>query len=125
MATAAPIPLPGNSAASRRNLVVATVLLTIITGIFWIDSRYPALYKKLHQGAAVQVKGSITFDKVLLVDKSMPLRTRVARTTVNWLAANRVGMTFGFLFGAGALTLLPGCGVRGAATATRMCSGVR
>jgi len=108
MATAAPIPLPGNSASSRRSLVVATVLLTIITGIFWIDSRYPALYKKLHQGAAVQVKGSITFDKVLLVDKSMPLRTRVARTTVNWLAANRVGMTFGFLFGAGALTLLPG-----------------
>jgi hypothetical protein len=29
----------------------------------------------------------------------MPLATRVFRTTVNWLDANRIGMTFSFLFG--------------------------
>jgi uncharacterized membrane protein YraQ (UPF0718 family) len=44
----------------------------------------------------------------LAVERAMPLPKRVAYTTVNWLAANRVGMTFGFLFGAGVLTLLSG-----------------
>jgi len=78
MASAAPLSLPGNPASSRRSLTIAAVLLTAITGIFWIDSRYPALYKKLHQGAGVQVKGAITFDKVFNVDKTMPLRIRVA-----------------------------------------------
>jgi hypothetical protein len=29
----------------------------------------------------------------------MPFATRVFRTTVNWLDANRIGMTFSFLFG--------------------------
>jgi len=36
----------------------------------------------------------------------MPFATRVWRTTVNWLDANRVGMTFSFLFGPAALTFL-------------------
>src|SRR5579859_777342 len=108
MATAAPLPLPLASPSSRRNAILAAILLSIIAGTFWVDSRYPALIKKLHQGSAVQVKGSITFDKVLAVDRAMPLPKRVAYTTVNWLAANRVGMTFGFLFGAGLLTLLSG-----------------
>ncbi len=36
----------------------------------------------------------------------MPLSTRVWRTTVNWLDANRIGMTFSFLFGPAALTFL-------------------
>jgi uncharacterized membrane protein YraQ (UPF0718 family) len=36
----------------------------------------------------------------------MPLTTRVWRTTVNWLDANRIGMTFSFLFGPAALVFL-------------------
>jgi uncharacterized membrane protein YraQ (UPF0718 family) len=36
----------------------------------------------------------------------MPLETRVWRTTVNWLDANRIGMTFSFLFGPAALIFL-------------------
>jgi uncharacterized membrane protein YraQ (UPF0718 family) len=36
----------------------------------------------------------------------MPYIDRVWRTTVNWLDANRVGMTFSFLFGPAALALL-------------------
>ena len=34
----------------------------------------------------------------------MPLSTRVWRTSINWLDANRIGMTFAFLFGPAALT---------------------
>jgi uncharacterized membrane protein YraQ (UPF0718 family) len=36
----------------------------------------------------------------------MPLRQRVWRTSINWLQANEIGMTFGFFFGAAALTVL-------------------
>jgi len=36
----------------------------------------------------------------------MPLTTRVWRTNVNWLDANRIGMTFSFLFRPAALTFL-------------------
>jgi uncharacterized membrane protein YraQ (UPF0718 family) len=48
----------------------------------------------------------LTFGAVYAVDPSMPLATRVSRTTVNWLDVNRIGMTFSFLFGPAALTFL-------------------
>src|SRR5262249_11726970 len=54
----------------------------------------------------VKVVGAITFDAVYQVDHAMPFTQRVWRTSVNWLNANRVGMTFAFLFGPAALTFL-------------------
>lgn len=80
--------------------------MVLISGVFWIDSRYPALMKRYTAGTAISAKGSLTFGQVYAVDRSMPLATRVWRTTVNWLDANRVGMTFSFLFGPAALTFL-------------------
>src|SRR5579862_6361538 len=77
-----------------------------IAGIFWVDSRYPALLKRFHSGTQIKASGALTFGTVYQVDRSMPLSTRAWRTTVNWLDANRVGMTFSFLFGPAALTLL-------------------
>jgi len=77
-----------------------------IAGIFWVDSRYPSLLKKYRSGAQVKVVGAITFDAVYQVDRSMPLAQRVWRTAVNWLNANRIGMTFAFFFGPAALTFL-------------------
>jgi uncharacterized membrane protein YraQ (UPF0718 family) len=74
---------------------------------FWTDSRYPALLKKLNSGKAVKVTAALTFDAKLPVSPDMPLATRVGRTTLNWMWANRIGMTFGVCFGAAALTLLP------------------
>ena len=74
---------------------------------FWIDSRYPALLKKLHSGNSVKVVGALSFDAKLPISPAMPLATRIGRTTVNWMWTNRVGMTFGICFGAAALTLLP------------------
>jgi uncharacterized membrane protein YraQ (UPF0718 family) len=52
------------------------------------------------------VTGEITFGGIYQVDRSMPLAQRVWRTSLNWLDANRIGMTFGFLFGAAGLTFL-------------------
>lgn len=89
-----------------RSRVLAIVLMMTIAGIFWLDSRYPALLKRYHAGTQVKATGALTFGTVYAVDRSMPLTTRVWRTTVNWLDANRIGMTFSFLFGPAALTFL-------------------
>jgi uncharacterized membrane protein YraQ (UPF0718 family) len=80
--------------------------MVAIAGIFWVDSRYPALLKRYHAGTQVKALGALTFGTVYAVDRTMPLTTRVWRTTVNWLDANRIGMTFSFLFGPAALTFL-------------------
>ena len=94
-------------AAIRKHLALGVLLLTVIASIFWIDSRYPALLKRLHMATSVKVKGPLTFDNVLPENPGAPFASRVGATFVNWLAANRVGMTFGFLFAAGVLSVLP------------------
>jgi uncharacterized membrane protein YraQ (UPF0718 family) len=92
--------------ATWRSKTIAIALMILIAGIFWVDSRYPALVKRYDAGTRISAKGSLTFGLVYTVDRSMPLANRVWRTTVNWLDANRVGMTFSFLFGPAALTYL-------------------
>jgi uncharacterized membrane protein YraQ (UPF0718 family) len=93
-------------ASHWRTRTVALALLLAIGAYFWTVSRYPALYKKYSQGTQVKVTGAITFGTVLPVTANMPLRQRVWRTSINWLQANEIGMTFGFFFGAAALTVL-------------------
>jgi len=80
--------------------------MLLIGGIFWVDSRYPSLLKKYHAGTHVKVVGAISFDALYQVDRTMPLGQRVWRTSINWLNTNRIGMTFGFFFGAAALAFL-------------------
>src|SRR5271155_3031279 len=89
-----------------RSRTLAVILMIAIASIFWVDSRYPALMKRYHAGAQVKAAGALTFGTVYPVDRTMPLSARVWRTTVNWLDANRIGMTFAFLFGPAALTFL-------------------
>jgi uncharacterized membrane protein YraQ (UPF0718 family) len=89
-----------------RSRALAVILMIAIAGIFWVDSRYPALLKRYNAGTQIKATGALTFGAVYQVDRTMPLSTRVWRTTVNWLDANRVGMTFSFLFGPAALTFL-------------------
>jgi uncharacterized membrane protein YraQ (UPF0718 family) len=98
--------------ASARNSLriqtaIAVVLALGIGSYFWIDSRYPALLKKLHSGTSIKTSGALSFDTKLPVTPQMPLATRIGRTTVNWMWTNRIGMTFGLCFGAALLTLLP------------------
>jgi Predicted permease len=96
----------GEAASHWRTRTVALVLLMAIGAYFWTVSRYPALYKKYSQGTQVKVTGAITFGTVLPVSAGMSLGQRVWRTSINWLQANEIGMTFGFFFGAAALTVL-------------------
>jgi uncharacterized membrane protein YraQ (UPF0718 family) len=100
------MPMTGAQSGVWRNRVIAMVLLAVIGSIFWIDSRYPSLMKKYNAGTKVKASGAITFDTLYPVDAAMPLQQRVWRTSVNWLNANRIGMTFAFFFGPAALTFL-------------------
>ncbi len=94
------------SSNAWRSRTLAVTLMVVIAGTFWVDSRYPALLKRYHAGTQVKAVGAITFGTVYPVDRAMPLSTRVWRTSINWLDANRIGMTFAFLFGPAALTFL-------------------
>lgn len=98
--------IPATRANTWRSRIISIVLIACIGGIFWVDSRYPSLLKKYHAGTHVKAVGAITFDAIYKVDRSMPLAQRVWRTSVNWLNANRIGMTFAFFFGPAALTFL-------------------
>src|SRR5437764_13353785 len=91
---------------ARRSRVLAIILMIAIASVFWVDSRYPALMKRYNAGTHLKASGALTFGAVYSVDRSMPVRVRVWRTTINWLDANRIGMTFSFLFGPAALTFL-------------------
>ena len=99
------IALPMVGAAWRRRML-ALILMTVIASVFWVDSRYPALWKRYHAGTQIKATGALTFGAAYTVQPSMPYLARVWRTTVNWLDANRVGMTFSFLFGPAALVFL-------------------
>ena len=98
--------VPVARTGSWRSRTLIIVLMVAIAGIFWVDSRYPALMKRYHAGSQIKTSGELTFGTVYKVDRSMPYIDRVRRTTVNWLEANRVGMTFSFLFGPAALAFL-------------------
>ncbi len=98
--------LPVAQGFAWRKRLLTIVLMALIASIFWVDSRYPALIKRYHAGTQIKATGALTFGTVYAVDRSMPYGTRVWRTTVNWLDANRVGMTFSFLFGPAALIFL-------------------
>ena len=89
-----------------RSRTLAIILTITIAGVFWADSRYPARLKRYHAGTQINAAGSLTFGAVYRVDRTMPLTARVWRTAIYWLDANRVGMTFSFLFGPAALTFL-------------------
>jgi uncharacterized membrane protein YraQ (UPF0718 family) len=97
---------PASVGVAKRSRALALVLMAIIAAIFWVDSRYPALVKRYRAGAQIKVSGAVTFSTPYRVDGSMPVARRIGPTTLNWLDANRVGMTFGFLFGPAALTFL-------------------
>ena len=73
------------TASDRKSLrvpiVIATLLALGIASYFWIDSRYPALLKKLHSGAAIKTSGVLSFDAKMPVAPTMPLATRIALVT--------------------------------------------
>jgi len=99
--------LPTSTPSNRIfEIALALALAAVIAGIFWGEQRYPALLKKLHAGQSLKVSAAISFDALLPVNPTMPLATRVGRTSINWLWTNRFGMYFALPFGAAMMTFL-------------------
>jgi uncharacterized membrane protein YraQ (UPF0718 family) len=73
--------------------------------VFWLKFRYPALDDKALMGGEMPLSG-IGFSVVAEVLSSQPVAQRVLNTTLNWIATNQQGMTFGVLFAATMTTLL-------------------
>jgi uncharacterized membrane protein YraQ (UPF0718 family) len=97
---------PASVSTAKRSRALALLLMAIIAAIFWVDSRYPALMKRYRAGVQIKTAGALTFSTPYRVEPGLPLARRIGLTTLNWLDANRVGMTFGFLFGPGVLAFL-------------------
>ncbi|RIV85639.1 FG-GAP-like repeat-containing protein [Aurantiacibacter zhengii] len=90
-----------------RDLRLPLVLLltALLAVYFWTQSRYPALEEKALMGGDAPLSG-LSFDVAIEVIPGSDFLSALWANTVNWLATNRKGMTFGVLFGAMALTLL-------------------
>ena len=88
----------------KGGVITLTVLL-VIAGAFWSTSRYPSLGEKAAEGAQIRLKDPLAFEVVFRVDPHDPIVHQIASTTGNWISANRQGMFFGVLFGAGFMTL--------------------
>lgn len=86
---------------------ILTVLMALVVGsIFWFGSRYPALNRKALMGGESSLPG-LGFDVLVEVPPDAPMLERILYTTINWCYTNKQGMTFGVLFAAVLMTLVP------------------
>jgi uncharacterized membrane protein YraQ (UPF0718 family) len=72
---------------------------------FWSGSRYPQLNDKALMGNSAMMEDPLTFDAIYQAQPGDSLGKKIAISAINWAAENRNGMTFGFLLGAGFLSL--------------------
>lgn len=88
-----------------RRAVFAVLLCLVLAVWFWTGSRYPDLDEKALMGGTAILEDPLGFEAVLPVSGNDPFWARVWRSTINWIATNRQGMTFGVLMAAAFLTL--------------------
>ena len=88
-----------------RRILVTIFAIASIAIFFWLGSRYPALNEKAAMGGDSPLSG-LSFDIALEIFPNSGLWWEILANTVNWIYTNIKGMSFGVLFGAGALTLL-------------------
>ena len=98
--------LPGPRRSVDKRLVLASLLLALLAVAFWTGSRYPALDTKALMGGSADIEG-LAFDRVVAVDADAPAALRIGANALNWAYTNKQGMTFGVLFAALILTVLP------------------
>ncbi len=89
---------------AKRKWVSGVASLAWLLG-FWVLSRGPALSEKATMGGEVSLD-SLGFTAWFQIAPDATLPTRIALTTLNWIATNRQGMTFGVVFAALALVFL-------------------
>ena len=89
----------------HKRVVLTMLVIAVVAGFFWGGSRYPTLNEKAIMGGATQLEDPLAFMAVIHSQPSDPLYMKIAISTINWCAENQKGMTFGFLLGAGFLSL--------------------
>ena len=104
--------MPERIHISKKRLGVHILIIMFIGLSFWAFSRYPELLyeaKRAQQGTLLERNvGSITKDEIVEIDAQKPESTFVVigKTTLDWIYANRVGMSFGIILGGALLALL-------------------
>jgi uncharacterized membrane protein YraQ (UPF0718 family) len=91
--------------SKNKRLLVALLFAACIAIVFWSQSRIPALNEKAQMGLRTNF-GELAFEIVLPVKPEQAFIERVVRSSINWAYTNMIGMTFGLLFAAAALTIL-------------------
>ena len=91
----------------QKRVLLAALLIAGLAALFWNTSRYPALDEKLLMSGAIQLEDGLSFEAAFPLTADMTLLQRIWFSTLNWINTNLKGMSFGLLFAAGFLTLMP------------------
>ena len=78
----------------------------VLTATFWLGSRYPQLLHLAEASDTLATERFATIEPLLSLESGLSYFQKVVANVGNWLYANRLGMTFGILFGALLLTIL-------------------
>lgn len=90
-----------------KRLIIAGLVLCTIAILFWSGSRYPSLDEKAGMAGEVELGDPLGFEVWLEIPEDAGTVERIVKTALNWVSTNRNGMTFGLLFAAAFLTMLP------------------
>ncbi|MEP1520419.1 FG-GAP-like repeat-containing protein [Ascidiaceihabitans sp.] len=86
---------------------LAVLIVVVLAYLFWTGSRYPALDEKAMMSGAIQLEDPLGFEAWFTLTPDMTLFERVFFSTLNWISTNKKGMSFGILFAAAFLTVVP------------------
>jgi uncharacterized membrane protein YraQ (UPF0718 family) len=95
------------AATYKLRLILSVLIVAVLAYLFWTGSRYPALDEKAMMSGAIQLEDSLSFEAKFPITADMTLPQRIFWSTLNWINTNKKGMTFGILFAAAFLTMIP------------------
>ena len=96
--------MPAFKRLFTKRICLTALLISLITIVFWTQSRVPALNEKSMMGDRTVFSG-LAFEQVVVVNSEDMLVKRVAASSLNWAYTNWKGMAFGLLLAAAALVL--------------------
>lgn len=82
-------------------------ILLVLAYLFWTGSRYPALDEKAMMSGAIQLEDPLGFEAWFPLSPDMSILQKIFYSTLNWVNTNKKGMSFGILFAAAFLTIMP------------------
>ena len=89
----------------NKRIFIIGIICLAIAGLFWTQSRYPALNEKAMMSTRLDTN-RLSFNTKYDISADDAFSKRVFLGTANWAYTNKQGMTFGVIFGGAFLTLL-------------------